>query len=170
MPRWLTLGAISLAAVLAGCTPPPSAQRAVVGRCHAGAGWSMAYVSLSPLGALPARHVQALRYWITVTPTIGRRCGSFLLTKHLTLLRGPGSLHITEVRDFYAHGQLIAEHRASVGREIRHSGTYEGRLSLPIPMSTPFGRYRVVSLLYGRWGRRAPFLIARTQATFAIRP
>jgi len=170
MPRWRTLGAVSLAAVLIGCVPLPAPKHPRAGGCAVGVAWSTAYASAQPLRALPAGHIQVLRYQVSVAPTTGRRCSSLLLTKRLSLLRGTGPLHIVEIRDLYAHGRLIAERRALVGHEIPDSGTYEARLTLPIPASTPFGRYHVVSLLYARWGQGPSFLIARTQTIFSIRP
>ncbi len=176
MPRWRTLGAVSLTALLIGCVPlpprhvPQARPAARTGRCALATSWSTPYASAHPLGALAPRELHVLAYRISVAPEVGRRCGQLLLTKRLTLLRGPGPLHIVEVRDFYRHGRLVAEHRGFVGRDIPASGAYRGQLTLPIPSSAPFGHYRIVSLLYARWAKGPPLLIARSQTRFAIAP
>lgn len=176
MPHWRTLGAVSLTAILIGCvplpprrvaTPKPSAK---AGRCALATSWSTPYASAHPLGALAAGRLRVLAYRISVAPKVGQRCGSLILTKRLTLLRGPGPLHIVEVRDFYRGGRLVAEHRGFVGRDIRSSGAYRGQLTLPIPPSAPFGHYHIVSLLYARWAKGPPLLIARSETRFAIAP
>lgn len=176
MPHWRTLGAVSLTALLISCVPlPPRHVRpprptARTGGCALATSWSTPYAAAHPLGTLAPGELRVLAYRISVTPEAGHRCGSLILTKHLTLLRGPGPLHIVEVRDFYRRGRLVAEHRGFVGRDIPASGVYRGQLTLPIPPSAPFGRYRVVSLLYARWAKGPPLLIARTQTRFAIAP
>ena len=170
MPRWLTLGAVSLTATLMGCVPLKSPLHTAPGICAVGTAWSTAYASAHLLGSLAPSHLRILAYRISVSPSTGKRCGSLILIKRLTLLRGTGDLHIVEVRDFYTHGQLVAEHRAFVGHELPDSGAYQARLTLPIPASAPFGHYRVVSLLYARWGQGPAQLIARTQTLFAITP
>ncbi len=176
MRRWRTLGAVSLTAILIACVPLPPRRVSVprpsaqTGHCAVATSWSTPYASAHPLGALTAGALRVLAYQISVAPEVGQRCGSLILTKRLTLLRGPGPLHIVEVRDFYRHGRLVAEHRAFVGHDISRSGAYRGQLTLPIPPSAPFGHYRIVSLLYARWAKGPPLLIARSQTRFAIAP
>lgn len=176
MQRWRTLGAVSLIAVLIGCVPLPP-RRATrpapsprAGHCALATSWSTPYASAHPLGALAPETLRILAYHVSVAPETGRRCGSLILTKRLTLLRGPGPLHMVEVRDFYMQGRLVAEHRGFVGRDIRRSGAYKGQVALPIPSSAPFGRYRIVSLLYARWAKGPAQLVARSQTRFAIAP
>ncbi len=176
MPHWRTLGAVSLTTLLIGCVPlpprhvPPSRPLARTGRCALATSWSTPYASTHLLGTLAPGKLRVLAYRISVAPEAGHRCGSLILTKHLTLLRGPGPLHIVELRDFYKRDRLVAERRSFVGRDIPTSGVYRGQLTLPIPPSAPFGHYRVVSLLYARWAKGPPLLIARTQTRFAIVP
>lgn len=172
MPRWRTLGAVSLVTTLIGCVPlrphtrPPSPRRA----CAVGTAWSTAYASSRLLGALPAGQVRVLQYRLTVRPDQGQPCGSLVLAKQLTILRGPGPLHLVEVRNFYTHGRLVANHRAFIGRQIPDSGAYQAQLTLPIPGSAPFGRYQVVSLLYARWGAGPSRLIAQSRTAFSVGP
>ncbi|MHB8253511.1 MAG: hypothetical protein ACYDEV_07380 [Acidiferrobacter sp.] len=170
MPHWRTLGAASLAAALVGCVPLTPPRTPTTHGCAVGTAWSTAYAPTHLLGALHADQLHVLSYRMSVAPASGRRCGAFTLTKRLTLLRGAGPLHIVEIRDFYTHGRLVAEHRAFIGHMIPQSGAYKARLTLPIPASAPFGRYRVVSLLYARWGSGPALLVARTQTAFSIAP
>jgi hypothetical protein len=169
MPRWRTLGAVSLALALAGCVrlPPPS-KPAQTAACRVGTAWSTAYARVRRLGDLDAEHVRVLRYQVTAKPKRGRPCGSLTLDKTLIVRRGPGPLRIVEIRDFYAHGRLVADHRAFIGHELTASGVYKARVTLPIPAQTPPGRYQIVSLLYARWGQGAPLLIARAQTRFTV--
>lgn len=171
MLRWRTLGAVSLAATLIGCVPlPPNTQHPRARICTVGTAWSTAYASTRLLGALPTGQVRVLRYSATVHPDQGRRCGSLLLAKQLTILRGPGPLRLVEVRDFYIHGRLVAQHRAFISRQIPDSGAYKAQLTLPIPGSAPFGRYQVVSLLYARWGAGPSRLLAQARTAFSVGP
>lgn len=175
MPRWHTLGAVSFAAILIGCVPLPPRRvpqqpLAKTGSCALATSWSTPYASTRPLGTLAPGTLRVLAYRISIAPAVGHRCGSLVLTKRLTLLRGPGPLHIVEVRDFYTRGRLVAEHRGFVGRDITASGAYRGQLTLPVPPSAPFGHYRIVSLLYARWAKGPPSLIARSETRFALAP
>ncbi len=163
------LGVASLAG-LAGCAPlaPPRHAPPKTPVCRTATAWSTAYARERALGALPAGHVRVLSYRIGAHPAIGRPCGSLILTKHLTLLRGPGALQVVEVRDFYTHGHLVASHRSVLSHALRASGAYIGRLTLPIPGNAPAGRYEVVSRLYARWGLGPSLLIARASAHFSV--
>ncbi len=169
MPRWRTLGAVSLALALAGCVrlPPPS-NHPQSAACRVGTAWSTAYARVRRLGGLAPGEVQVLRYQVRAEPALGRPCGSLTLEKKLILRRGPGPLRIVEIRDFYAHGRLVADHRAFIGHELTGSGVYKARVTLPIPAQAPLGRYEIVSLLYARWGKGAPTLIARAQTRFRV--
>ncbi len=169
MPRWRTLGAVSLALALADCVrlPPPS-NRPQSAACRVGTAWSTAYARVRRLGGLDPGQVQVLRYQVTAEPKSGRPCGSLTLDKRLVLRRGPGPLRMVEIRDFYAHGRRVADHRAFIGHELTTSGVYTARVTLPIPAQAPPGRYEIVSLLYARWGQGAPLLVARTQTRFTV--
>ena len=171
MPHWRTLGVVSLILAAAGCVrlPPPPHPASAAG-CQVGVAWSTAYARTRVLGALAPGRVRVLRYRLSVHPLRGRPCGSLVLTKTLALRRGAGTLHIVEIRDFYTHGRLVADHRAFIGHEIGTSGVYKARLTLPIPAQAPFGQYVVVSLLYAHWGEGPPMLIARTEARFLVGP
>jgi hypothetical protein len=171
MPRWLTLGAVSLSTTLIGCVPLTSHPgQASSHKCAVGTAWSTAYAATHPLGALAADQIRVLRYRVTVHPDHGTPCGSLVLAKHLTILRGPGPLRIVEVRNFYRRGHLVANHRAFISRQIPSSGTYTAQLTLPIPASAPFGHYHVVSLLYARWGAGSAHLIAKARTRFSVGP
>ncbi|WP_298134473.1 hypothetical protein [Acidiferrobacter sp.] len=135
-----------------------------------GTAWSTAYARTRILGQLAPGQLRVLHYHLSVHPGRGEPCGSLVLTKNLALQRGPGPLHIVEVRNFYTHGRLVADHRGFIGREITTSGIYQARVTLPIPQQAPPGRYDVVSLLYARWGHGSPALIARASTTFRIAP
>lgn len=169
MLRWRTLGAVSLALALAGCVrlpPPPNHPQNTA--CRVGTAWSTAYARVRRLGDLAPGKVQVLRYRVRAEPTLGRPCGSLTLDKELIMRRGVGPLRIAEIRDFYTHGRLVADHRAFIGHELAGSGVYKARVTLPIPAQAPPGRYEIVSLLYARWGQGAPSLIARTQTRFRV--
>ncbi|WP_297394381.1 hypothetical protein [Acidiferrobacter sp.] len=171
MPHWRTLGATSLVLAAIGCVPlPHHPHEASAAGCRVGTAWSTAYARLRILGTLAPGEIQVLRYQLSVRPRRGRPCGSLVLTKDLALQRGAGPLHIVEIRDFYTHGKLVANHRAFIGHEIATSGVYEARVTLPIPGPAPPGRYEVVSLLYARWGLGSPTLIARAKARFTVAP
>ncbi len=171
MPRWRTLGAVSLVLAAVGCVPLPAhPHRTSTTGCRVGTAWSTAYARTHILGMLAPGEIQVLHYRLSVRPRRGRPCGSLVLTKELALRRGAGPLHIVEIRDFYTHGRLVANHRAFIGHEITGSGVYEARVTLPIPRQAPPGRYEVVSLLYARWGRGSPTLIARARTRFTVAP
>lgn len=166
MPRWLTLGVTSLALAAGGCVPPPAPPVS----CHIGTAWSTAYASSQTLATLAPHQVRVLTYRVTAHPATGRRCGTVTLVKTLTLLRGPGPLRIVELRNFYTRGHLVAVHRSMIGHELAISGRYRARVMLPVPASTPLGRYRVVSELYARWGQGMLHLIAHATTHFTINP
>ncbi len=171
MPRWRTLGAVSLVLAAVGCVPLPAhPHRTSAAGCRVGTAWSTAYARTHILGMLAPGEIQVLHYRLLVRPRRGRPCGSLVLTKELALRRGTGPLHIVEIRDFYTHGRLVANHRAFIGHEITGSGVYEARVTLPIPRQAPPGRYEVVSLLYARWGQGSPTLIARARTRFTVAP
>jgi len=170
MRHSLTLGAVSLASALIGCVPLPQRGEHPAASCTVGTAWSTAYAASRPLESLAPGRVQVLRYRISVHPDRGVPCGQLLLIKHLTILRGDGPLHIAEVRNFYLHGRLVASHRALIGHVLTSSGNYKARLTLPIPGSAPYGRYRMVSLLYARWGTQASRLIAQARTGFMVGP
>ena len=169
MPHSRTLGAASLALALAGCVrvPPPSSHPQSTA-CRVGTAWSTAYARVRRLGGLAPGQVRILRYRVTAEPALGRPCGSLTLNKKLILRRGKGPLRIVEIRDFYAQGRLVADHRAFIGHELTDSGVYKARVTLPIPAQAPAGRYEIVSLLYARWGHGAPTLIGRAQTRFTV--
>ena len=171
MPHWHTLGAVSLCLVAVGCVPlPRHSHPASAAGCRVGTAWSTAYARTRILGTLAPGKVRVLRYRLSVSPQRGLPCGSLVLSKELVLRRGAGPLHIVEIRDFYTHGRLVANHRAFIGHELTGSGVYEARVTLPIPSQAPPGRYEVVSLLYARWGKGSPILIARARTRFTVAP
>lgn len=165
MPRWLTLGAISLIVAAGGCARLPAPPLA----CRIGTTWSTTYASSQTLATLGPDQIRVLSYHVVARPSTGRRCGTVTLVKSLTVLRGPGALHIIELRHFYTRGRLVAVHRSRIGHELTLSGHYRARVTLPVPASAPLGSYRVVSDLYARWGTATPTLIAQTTTHFTIR-
>ncbi len=166
-----TLGAVSFAWILAACVPLPPPPQARAAGCPEATAWSTAYARTRLLGGLGPGTVRVLRYQISVHPREAPPCSSLILTKTLALRRGPGPLQIVEIRSFYRHGRLVATHRARIGHELPDSGVYTARLTLPIPAQAPPGHYKMVSLLYARWGAGgSPTLIARTRTRFAVGP
>lgn len=107
------------------------------------------------------------------------RCMPLRLRKQL-VLTAPlhGRTSILEIQDFYAgNGTFIVRNTEDVSAQLAHSGRYARTLVLPVPASTPPGRYRVVSRLVAREGRReiplatavAEFRVRRTETTSGSR-
>ncbi|MDA8360867.1 MAG: hypothetical protein M0Z44_02545 [Gammaproteobacteria bacterium] len=163
MRHWRALGAISLG-LLSGCVrlPPPP------GQCTVATAWSTAYARQRILAPLAPQQIRIIHYSVFAHPARGPLCGTITLHKRLSVMRGPGDLHIAEVRDFYHGDVLVAVHTARIGAQVSGSGRYTADVTLPIPGNAPLGRYTVVSLLYARWGNGPPTRLASSRTHFQV--
>ncbi len=79
---------------------------------------------------------------------------------------------LEEVREIYAaNGMRVATKTESIGDQLRTSGYYTGETRLPIPETTPLGKYRVVSKLIMKTGKKSKTVVlAKTSANFQVLP
>lgn len=111
------------------------------------------------------------RYRLTLDERHVSPCAALRLHKELTLL-APARPRpsIWEIQDFFAgNGTFIARHTEDVSEQLTQSGRYARDIVLPVPASTPSGRYRIVSrLIVKENGRESPLASAATE--FRVRP
>jgi hypothetical protein len=117
---------------------------------------SSPYTALSPTGhsASGALHVSVYR--VVAEQGAVERCGQLALRKEVVLIRhARPNVELWEIRDFFAgDGTFITRAREDVSAQLASSGHYAGNLVLPIPASTPPGRYRIVTRLIEKKGNR----------------
>ncbi len=128
---------------------------------------------LLELPPLPAgRRAAAPLYTLALDRRETRPCSHLVMKKTLFLHRTAGQdLVFVEVREFYAadSGVRITENSENLTEQFRTSMYYTAEVPLPIPAQAPPGRYRIVSKLLLRQGRRQHVLLAEASAEFRVR-
>lgn len=125
------------------------------------------HLSPLPRSAAAAVHLYEMR----VDPYTTKSCNHLKLHKEIHIQRrAGGKLLLEETREFYTiSGALIATRTESIGHQLHRSGFYAGSALLPIPAKAPPGRYRVVSKLVLKNGKKSKAMVlARTSASFQV--
>ena len=159
-----------IGAVLAGCAVEP--ERAV--RCDASAPERPAYewVAATTAHASPATSgmLRVIRYRLTIPDKTVVPCDEVRLQKELTVATPPEArAGVWEIQDLFAgNGTFIVRRSEDVSSQLARSGRYRRTIVLPVPATTPAGRYRVVTrLVVKQNGRELP--LANATAEFRVR-
>lgn len=120
-----------------------------------------------------AESPRVTRYRLTLDQHQVSPCASLRLRKEVTFVTSTTPRpSIWEIQDFFAgNGTFIARHSEDISTQLARSGRYARTIVLPVPQSTPPGRYRVVSrLVVKQNGREMPLASASSEFSVSRAP
>ena len=110
-------------------------------------------------------------YRMHVNPPQVKPCRYLTIRKEIYLQRRTQmNRALEEVREIYtSEGTLIATKTEYVGDLLRTSGYYTGETLLPIPENAPLGKYRIVSKLILKTGKKSKSVVlAKSSVSFQV--
>lgn len=124
-----------------------------------------------PLGKAAAA---APLYRLALNTDEVRPCTHLKITKEVFIQRNPGRGDVLEeTREFFAgSGKLVATKKEIVTDQLPKTGYYTATVPLPIPETTPAGKYRIASrlTLKPRGNARQALVLARANVELVVAP